>query len=200
MTFNHFNRRLHLYLAMALVPWFLMYSLSSLMFNHPAIGKALSNEGPDWKPRFEARPYDGQIDASADPDALRKFGAQVLRDVDEDCAYGAWLRDGKINVYCHSFLSTTSFTYHIENKTLKADDRIFEWTHFIGGLHERGGYQQDSFLDDLWAFMVDLVCVGFIVWVASGLYMWWKLPRLRRWGSVALACGLGTFLLFLWGL
>ena len=34
MTFPHFNRRLHLYLGLALLPWFLMYGLSSVPFAH----------------------------------------------------------------------------------------------------------------------------------------------------------------------
>ena len=34
MTFPHFNRRLHLYLGLALLPWLFMYGLSSIPFAH----------------------------------------------------------------------------------------------------------------------------------------------------------------------
>ena len=34
MTFPHFNRRLHLYLGLCLLPWFLMYGASSIPFAH----------------------------------------------------------------------------------------------------------------------------------------------------------------------
>ena len=27
---------------------------------------------------------------------------------------------------------------------------------------------------------VDVVCIAFVVWVATGLYMWWLLPATRR--------------------
>ena len=30
MTFSHLNRRVHLYLGLTLVPWFVMYGLSFL--------------------------------------------------------------------------------------------------------------------------------------------------------------------------
>ena len=30
MTFTHFNRRLHLYLGLALLPWLFMYGISSI--------------------------------------------------------------------------------------------------------------------------------------------------------------------------
>ena len=34
MTFSHLNRRLHLYLGLALLPWFFMYGISSVPFAH----------------------------------------------------------------------------------------------------------------------------------------------------------------------
>ncbi len=34
MTFNHLNRRTHLYLALALMPWLLIYALSALAIQH----------------------------------------------------------------------------------------------------------------------------------------------------------------------
>ena len=34
MTFNHLNRRLHLYLSLTLLPWFLVYAVSSLAIHH----------------------------------------------------------------------------------------------------------------------------------------------------------------------
>jgi hypothetical protein len=37
--------------------------------------------------------------------------------------------------------------------------------------------------------------VGIIIWVASGLIMWWRLPRLRIWGTIAVATGILSFTL-----
>jgi hypothetical protein len=34
MTFNHLNRRTHLFLALALLPWVLIYGISSLIIHH----------------------------------------------------------------------------------------------------------------------------------------------------------------------
>jgi len=44
---------------------------------------------------------------------------------------------------------------------------------------------------------VDLVCLGFIVWIATGIYMWWQLRRTRSWGFLALGSGVLLFLVFL---
>ena len=41
MTFSHANRRLHLYLALGLLPWLLMYGASSLPFAHGQFFEAL---------------------------------------------------------------------------------------------------------------------------------------------------------------
>ncbi|MEO8425772.1 MAG: hypothetical protein ABI651_01540 [Verrucomicrobiota bacterium] len=55
-------------------------------------------------------------------------------------------------------------------------------------------------LNKLWAFMVDLSCVGILLWIASGLIMWWRLSRTRVWGAIALGGGLLAFLLLGWTL
>ena len=75
-------------------------------------------------------------------------------------------------------------------------DRRFRWDHFLTGMHARGGFEQDGFLQDSWSAVVDLVSLGMIVWVGSGLYMWWGIPAHRRWGWLAIAAGTGSFLLF----
>ena len=53
-------------------------------------------------------------------------------------------------------------------------------------MHARGGFEQEGFLQLSWSIVVDIVCVAMIVWIASGLFMWWELPGQRRWGWVAI--------------
>jgi hypothetical protein len=67
----------------------------------------------------------------------------------------------------------------------------------LSGLHQRGGFGHGSFMNDLWGVVVDIVSVGFILWVVSGLYMWWHLKQARKWGFVALGSGCAVFALFL---
>ena len=86
--------------------------------------------------------------------------------------------------------------YFIDRKTLVAEDRRFRWDHFLTGMHARGGFEQDGVLATSWSVVVDLVCLAMIVWIASGLYMWWHLPGQRRWGAIAIAAGAATFVLF----
>jgi hypothetical protein len=39
-----------------------------------------------------------------------------------------------------------------------------------------------------------------LTWAASGIVMWWQSPHLRRWGALALAAGLISFVAFMFGL
>ena len=66
-------------------------------------------------------------------------------------------------------------------------------------MHIRAGFVQESFLSDLWAVVVDIVCVAFVLWVATGLYMWWLQSQTRRWGALALGAGCLSFFLFVIG-
>ena len=199
MTFNHFNRRLHLYLALSLLPWFFMYGISSIPFSHARYFQQRERaEGtPMWKERF-SRPYDVPVPADGD---LRSLGARVLKDSGVQGAFGVYRQNpNQINVYVHTFRSATQLKYFLKEKRLVAEDRRFRFEHFLTGMHARGGFEQETALNDAWAVGVDLVCLAMLVWVATGLYMWWKVPSVRAWGWLALLSGAGSFVLFLWRL
>lgn len=193
MTFNHFTRRLHLYLGMFLLPWFFIYGVSSLVFSHPqffqdAFGK------PQWTVRFD-RSYDLEVPPGAD---LKQVGRRILHDNRLGGAFGANRpNSSQVNVYLFNFRSATQLNYFIDQKRLVAKDRKFQWSSFLTGMHARGGFAQDSWLNDAWGITVDIICAGILLWIASGIYMWWKLPRSRPWGVFALTAGWASFLIFL---
>ena len=64
-------------------------------------------------------------------------------------------------------------------------------------MHRRRGYQYDRPLEDAWAVSVDLFIVAALLWVLSGIWMWWEMKTTRRWGALALAGGIALFGLFL---
>jgi hypothetical protein len=61
-------------------------------------------------------------------------------------------------------------------------------------------FDDDSWIVRSWSVVVDVVGIGMIVWIASGLYMWWGVRGDRRWGWLAVAGGIVTFLVFTLGL
>ena len=79
-------------------------------------------------------------------------------------------------MYSYSFWKSTQLKYFVDQKKLTVEDRRFRWDHFLTGMHARGGFEQEGFLQTSWSVVVDVVCLGMLVWIASGLYMWWGLP------------------------
>jgi hypothetical protein len=202
MSFNHFNRRLHVYLAMALLPWVFMYGLSAVPFTRHAYFDGLYDDGvPMWTTRFE-QAYERAVPTDKTPESMQAFGQAVVRDLlpgeGNNRSLGAYSPNvRRVNVYLVDFWDHTRITYRADRKTARVEDKRFRWDHFVTTLHARGGYHQDTFLNDAWAFIVDLVSVAFVLWVASGILMWWQLKQTRFLGALALGGGLLSFVCFL---
>jgi hypothetical protein len=198
MKLSHANRRIHLYLGLALAPWFLMYGISSAAFSHGAFLDELDKAKglPQWTKRFE-RSYEIAIPNEG---PLRPVGAKMVSDFGLQGAFGAY-RQGpnQINVYIYTFWRSTQLKYFIAEKKVIAEDRRFRWDHFLTGMHAKGGFEQGG-LHNVWAVVVDLVCLGMLAWVLTGFVMWWQLPSTRNWGWLAFLGGAISFALFLWRL
>src|SRR4030095_2335486 len=119
MTFAHFNRRLHLYLGLSLLPWSFMYAVSSVPFAHNQYFDALdaAKRLPLWTLRSERTLDTGVPD---DPDALRRFGARLLKDAGiENTSFGVYRQSPtQVNVYSYSFWKSTQLKYFIDQKRL----------------------------------------------------------------------------------
>lgn len=200
MTFNHLNRRLHLYLALILLPWATMYGISAIPFAHNSFFGDLYNDGvPQWTTRFE-QPYDRPAPEKWSADVLRPFAKEVLDDlgIEITSAYGAYRPNKRqIMVSAYDFWNTTRLVYDIEKKHIAVQDKRFRLDQFFTSLHARGGFRQGTILDTLWCVIIDLVALGFILWSCSGIYMWWLLKGTRRWGILALGSGCLSFVIFL---
>ena len=200
MTFAHLNRRLHLYLGLALLPWFLMYGISSIPFAHAPYFDArdAAKKRPLWTTRMD-RIVDVEVPSEgADEHAMRSFGARLMREAGlEGTSFGVYRQSPhQINVYAYSFRQSTLLKYAVDARRLVVEDRRFRWDHFFTGMHARGGFEDERWIVRSWSVVVDLVVIGMIVWVASGLYMWWGVRGHRRWGWLAIAAGTATFVLF----
>jgi hypothetical protein len=187
----------HLYLGLALLPWFFMYGISSVPFAHNQFfeRRDAAQGLPLWSLRSERAVA---VPIPEDPKALRRFGAVLLEKAGiETTNFGAYRQSPtQVNVYSYSFWQSTQLKYFADQKKLTVEDRRFRWDHFLTGMHARGGFEQEGFLERSWSVVVDLVCLAILVWIATGLYMWWGVPGSRRWGWVAVCAGVGSFLVF----
>jgi hypothetical protein len=194
-SFDLFNRRTHLYLGLFLLPWMVMYGFSSFMISHHAWFR--SEQQPPWQPAFE-RSYERPVPQGAD---LRQVAKEILNDCRLEGAFWAQQpKPGEIRINRFSFWDETRLTYSIKERRLRAERQQLRWDQVILRMHFRGGFQQPTFLNDLWAVLVDVVCVAILIWIGSGLIMWWRLARLRVSGGLTALAGLVSFLLFIWRL
>ena len=195
--FLYITRRTHLYLGIFLLPWFFMYGVTSIPFSHAAAVQQYFDDKavPDWTVRVD-KPYEIEI---PEGDDLRSTGERMLKDAGiEPGAFGAYREGGgRIGAYRYDFWHATRITYFPDQKRLTAEDRRFRWDHFMTGLHARGGFEQAGILDNTWGIIVDLVCLSMLVWIISGLVMWWQIRGHRIWGVAAIAAGVAAFALFL---
>jgi hypothetical protein len=209
MTFPHLNRRLHLYLSLALLPWVLMYGISSYFFAHPDLGRDWYGDKMNWTPRTAAADLLPEAIAIPAPGAgqedMRTFAKAVLAaaglsDVFDRASFGAYRTGPKqITVFVYRFLGQMQLKVDTETRRFAVEDKQFRWDHFFTGMHARGGFEQDGPWQWAWAVVVDLASIGFLLWVATGLYMWWTLAArtARAWGWVALLAGVLSFGVFL---
>lgn len=188
-------KRTHLYLSLVLMPWFLMYGITSLPFNHSGLFQEwFADDGPDWVTVWEKEFRIG-IPEGEDKRVTAK---RILDEQGIDRLYGAWIPyNGRINIYLYDFRGHSELAYFIHEDRLVLRDRVFRWNEFMTSLHARGGYHQDSWLSDAWALIVDLFCLSMLVWIATGLWMWWQMKRVRLAGGIVMGAGLLTYLGFL---
>ncbi|MFB3904148.1 MAG: hypothetical protein ACE15E_11900 [Acidobacteriota bacterium] len=197
MSFQHINRRLHLYLGMFLLPWVLVYAVSSLIFSHAAaIRKWDGATPPRWKTELE-REYNLPVPPGAD---VRVVGARVLKDLGMEGAPFFAARPGpkRLNINPADFWERKRVAYFIDqHKVVVQSMENLRWHQILVGFHLRSGYRQDNFLSDLWAFTLDVVCLAFLIWIVSGIYIWWQIRPTRLWGMTALVGGFVCFILLL---
>lgn len=194
-TFDLFNRRTHLYLGLLLLPWLLMYGVSSFMVSHQDWFKR--DRPQAWKLVSE-REYSRPVEPGAD---LRETAHEILKDCDMEGAFWAQRpRPNEIRINRFRFRDESRVTYLLNEQKLRVEHQSLPWTQVILRLHFRGGFLQPTFWNDFWAVLVDFICVAMLAWVFSGLIMWWKQPRLRIWGTIAITAGLISFLTFIWKL
>lgn len=197
MTFSYLNRRTHLYLGLALLPWLFMYAASSIPFAHSGYfeQRDAAKHLPLWTLRLE-EPVNA--DVPQDAAGLREFGRGLLARVGiRDTNFGVYRQSPtEIDVFSYTFWKSTQLKYFTDRQVLRVEDRRFRWDQFLTGMHGRAGYEQDGIVQNAWGVVVDLVQIAIVVWVASGLLMWWDVRGHRLWGALAIAAGALSFAIF----
>ena len=191
-SLNLIFRRTHLYLGMVLIPWMFVYAFSTLMLNHGPFFRQL-RPGPDgWIQLWEK---DYEVDLPPTQEELRTWAGTILEEHDfTGGPFGVRRNQQQVLINAPRFIKPIRITYRMAEKKLIATQRETSWVETFLRLHFRAGYGKVGPMQKIWGFIVDLVCVSFLVWVVTGLYLWWKIPQTRRWGWVAIITSILSFL------
>jgi hypothetical protein len=193
-------RNMHLYLALFVAPWILMYGASILCMNHMPLLRSFYNTEPGQMYVEKEMTYDKPLPTAASPkdppgsppriDA-EAAGRQILQDLGMDGSHWADARrDGsQVTIGRSNVMAPRQITYTSSDKTLVVKRQYFHLPDFLRWLHKRRSYESTYMADIGWAVSVDMVIVSMLAWGITGLWMWYKMKPTRRWGTLCLALG-----------
>jgi len=188
---NLILRRTHLYLGMMLIPWMFIYAFSTFLINHGPYFRQF-RPGPDGWIHLWEKEYQTVL-PTTQPE-LRTWAEGVLKEHDlYGGPFGVQRNVQQVVINGPRFIKPVRIRYRLADNQLIAEERETSWVETFLRLHFRAGYGQVGPWQKVWGFVVDVVCVSFLVWVATGLYLWWKIPQVRRWGWVAIIAGVISF-------
>jgi hypothetical protein len=95
----------------------------------------------------------------------------------------------RININIQNFFQPIRLTYDLDRQTLRAEQKKFSWVELLIRLHFRVGYNDGGALATIWPIIVDVFCITMLVWIVTGLILWWKVRDSRRLGWVTILAG-----------
>ena len=189
--FSRLLRRTHMYLALFLFPWMLMYALSTVAMNH----RSWFTGPPAAFERERELVYDGVFPEGAAP---RVMSQQLLASLDLDGAHSVTRRnDGTLVITRNDLVTPRRITYTPADRRVVIETQPVRTNAVLERYHRRRGYATGYTLDTTWAVSVDLVIAAMVFWALSGLWMWWEMKVTRRFGLVAVGGGAALFAFYL---
>ncbi len=191
--FSKVLRCTHMYLALFLAPWLLMYAVSTLAMNHRDIfRKAYGTTTPPFVKERETN-FHGAL-----PDDAKAKAAVLLASLGLDGAHSASARnDGALVINRLDAISPRRITFTPSTGSILVEKQQFRTNNFLERIHRRRGFYQNYLLDDMWGFMVDLATFAMVFWSLSGIWMWWEMKATRAIGLLAASSGLVIFAFYL---
>lgn len=196
LTASRVIRRAHLYLALFLTPWMLIYALSGLVLNHNQAIRALYGDSFARMEKVEERPYAAVFSEDADP---RLIGAQILEHLGLSGTFHVppGGNPARLVINRNGAFALHRVTYFRTEQRLLVEKQTFTAPVFLNRAHFRHGYEQPFLASRIWAVVVDLAVLGMVFWVVSGVWMWWEIKPARVAGAVCAAVGWALFGLLL---
>jgi len=185
-----------MYAALVLTPWIATYALSTLAMNHrERLASWYGGELETWQLERDG-PFAGSFRAGA---GRRQVAGLILSELGLEGAHEVSEReeDGSFTILRQDPITPRRITYLPATRTLRVERQVFRTPALLERLHRRRGFREPGLWNTAWGLSVDVIILGIAVWIVTGLWMWWEMKNLRRWGAVCLAGGAGLFTFFL---
>ena len=183
-------RRTHMYLALFLAPWMLMYAVSTLVMTHRT---RFAPQAPFQAERSTT--FDAVFPDNVDP---RQVSEALLASLGLEGSHMVTRRkDGTYVVNRADLLTPRRLTYTPADRRVVIERLPLQTSGLMNRFHRRRGYATGYALDTTWAVTVDVAIAAMMFWALSGLWMWWEMKATRGWGLVAGLGGAGLFAFYL---
>lgn len=195
-TTSRVVRRVHMYMGLFLIPWMLMYAVSTMVMNHREFVQSFySTKAPAMVTERELE-YSHSFPSDATP---QQIGQQILRDIGLEGTHRvSGGKNGKPVVIDRQHAwAPRRITWDPGTQKLLIQKEEFRSATFLERMHRRRGFQQPHLLEDTWASSVDIAVVAMVFWSLSGVWLWWELRPTRLWGTLCGVLGWIVFALFL---
>ena len=182
-------RRIHLFAALFMMPWLLMYALSTIVMNHHDFFR-LSDDGFQTESEQLIRiPFDDRT----------KTAEQIMKTLRIEETFDVQKQSGsnRLVILTRNPFIPRRITYIPGEGRLVVQRRSFHFASFLARLHQRAGFHHADRRENAWAFSVDLTIVAIVFWCLSGLWMFYELRATHRWGILCLLTGGSLFIFFL---
>ncbi len=189
-------RRTHLFLALFLTPWVLMYALSSIGMHHRMLFTGHEKRVHPGYELISEQKYTHRFEADTDKWTAARL---ILRDLDLEGAFSVrgTVEMGTLTIIRDHPIRPYQIIYDAGEASVRIEQQKFGMTFFLEMLHRRRGFQQPYVINDLWAVVVDMVIISILLWAFTGVWMWWSIARARKTGTWCLGIGIALFLCFL---
>jgi hypothetical protein len=191
---NLIVRRVHLYLGMFLMPWLLVYGLSTVTLNHGEWFKQFRPGEPQWMLLWE-KPQ--ALPMPLQNGNLREVVRGILDAQKLEGPFFAQQQGRRLKIHVQNFIEPLQLMYDLDRQMLRAEKKKFSWVEVLVRLHFRVGYNEGGTLAVIWPMIVDLFCATMLIWIVTGLILWWKVRESRRWGWAAIGGGFLTIAVLL---
>lgn len=202
-TLEVWNCRLHFYIGLYLLFFVWLFAFTGLLLNHPAW--TFAEFWPNRKlTSFERgiKPPTAGPDLTQAENILAQLG--LSGEIEWTSARADARRlDFRASRPGHIFEIKTDFDR--ERATVQRIDLnawgVMHILHTFTGVRAGDSRnERDWIMTSIWAITMDAVAIGLMIMVLGSYYMWWRLPRKRAWGLLALTSGWMACLLFVVGL